>query len=599
MKCFNYRVDIRNCVKSSASRSDSFHYFWLLLIILAYLYKAFRSIDVPIAPDAAMVYLPFAKMLREQGFLFLMHPKSIIVPPISYLWPALLGGNVTVIQYANIIAGIFMVLLTYDIGRQLHTRLAGLIAAFLFATSPFLISWIPTALSEPPFFLFTFIWLWGIGGIIKGKTWAIPVSGIALSLSILTRSIWFYPSILFLAFALYFVFFTLTSRKTISDLALALALGLILPVIIIIKNIVFFGLPAIDSGSGGALFYGANLMTNGFEPPLLGLAYESGFNDFHSIIGNREHASVALQFLKERSLLELGNWYLTKVSWVTLFTTLEAPTKLSLFRVFELAMAGSSIWYGIKQKKIFILLIGFGLALQILQTAFVLYNIRYSTDNLELLLIPLAAVGITLSLNLGNEIIENVERNGVNKSIFYTYKYGLISAAIVAILSVILYFRAVPTVNLPPNIPVEILFDGTRAIAGKHSVLLDEHDLTSLYKVELDVPMQVLPLNAGNAIWDIKMTVFPVVAGRCNKASVNFKLTSTALYAKKSEEKFRLYDDGIIHRYLIGASNVNSKLFPIKSGKLILKFDCPTGSKIVVNNISLMAPHFIESYFKK
>ncbi|MDO9280858.1 MAG: glycosyltransferase family 39 protein [Methylotenera sp.] len=598
MKYFNTRIDIRSCVKLSVSKSDLIHYGWLLLIVLTYLYKVFRHIDAPIAPDAAGVYLPFSKMVLEQGFEFLMQPKSIIVPPISYLWPALFGGDVTVVKYANLVAGIFMALLIYGIGRQLHTRLAGLIAAFLFATSPFLISWIPTALSEPPFFLFTLIWLWGIGEIISGKAWAIPVAAIALSLSILTRSIWFYPSILFLAFALFFVFFKLTIRKNISDIALALALGLILPVIIIIKNIVFFGLPAIDSGSGGALFYGANLMTNGFEPPLLGLAYESGFNDFHSLIGNREHASVALQFLKERSLLELGNWYLTKVSWVTLFTALEAPTRHSLLRVFELAMAGSSIWYGIKQKNMFILVIGFGLILQILQTAFVLYNIRYSTDNLELLLIPLAAVGITLSLNLGTKTIENVEHIGVNKSFFYTHTYGLIGAAILVMLSAMLYFRAVPTVTLPPNIPVEVLFDGASALTSQHVAFSDDHDLTS-YKIEFDVPKQVLPLNVGNVLWEIKMTIFPAVEGHCNKASINFKLNSTAEYAQKSGFKFRLHDDAIIHRYLIGASSSNSKLFPIKPGKLILKFDCTAGSKIVVNNISLIAPHFIEYYFKK
>jgi hypothetical protein len=402
-----------------------------------------------------------------------------------------------------------------------------------------------------------------------------------------------------LLFALFSIFFKLTTRKTISDLAVALAAGLIIPVFIIIKNIVFFGLPAIDSGSGGALFYGANLMTNGFEPPLLGLAYESGSNDFHSLVGNREHASVAFQFLKERSLLELGSWYLTKISWVTLFTTLEAPIKHSLLRIVELAMAGSSIWYGVKKKKIFILLIGFGLALQILQTAFVLYNIRYSTDNLELLLIPLAAVGIMLSLNLGMKVIENLEHIGVNVNVFNINRYGLISAVIAGILSVMLYLRTVPTVHLPSNIPLEILFENTHVNNGEPLIFLNGYSLISLYKVEINVPKQVLPLNVGNAIWELKMTIFPTTVDHCNKGSINFETSPITEYAKKSEIKLNLYDDGIIHRYLIGTSNINSKLFPIKPGKLILKFDCPANTKIVVNKTTLLAPHFIEFYFKK
>jgi hypothetical protein len=589
-------MEIKNCLNSLRYRKIPMHWGWLIVFILIYFFRAFKLFDNPIAPDAALVYLPYAKNVLEQGMSFLLKPESIMVSPVSYLWPALFGGGLTVVKYANLVAGMFMVMFAYGIGRRLHSRPAGLIAAFLFAMSPFLVSWIPTALSEPPFFLFTLIWFWCLGEIISGKKWAIPVAAIALSLSILTRSVWLYPSILFLILIYVWIFYNPKNRENATNLAVALSLGLVLPVLVIIKNIIFFDLPSIDTGAGNALFYGANIMTNGFEPPLLGLAYENGVTP-DIFLYNKEHATVAMQFFKERSWFELLDWYITKITWVTFFTTLEASIKDSVWRAVEVAMTVTGIWWGIRQKNILLLLMGVGVILQIFQTAFVLYNIRYSTDNLELLLIPMAAVGIALSFNIEKEKIINGESVGYKEKFLIRNKYGIAGAAIAITLFVLLYFRAVPTINLPSHIPVSILFESKDPLRAGHASFSGKSKRANEYNVELSVPKQVLPPGVGNALWEIRMAILPVAGSICEKSSVSLNALQNPP-SKIRTVNFNVHDDGLFHTYLIGTANSNAGLFPIEPSSLHLKFYCQSNVRVVVENISLVAPHFIETYFK-
>jgi len=573
------------------------HWSCLIAIIVLYLYRGIGYLDRPTAIDVLNVYLPFANKVLEQGLGFLLQPESIIVSPLSYLWPAILGGELSVIKYVNLSVGVLMVLLTYGIGRQLHSRLVGLIAAFLFAKSPFLISWIPTALSEPPFFLFTLTWIWALGEVLTGRKNFIPIAAIALSLSILTRAVWLYPSIVFLLVILCLSCFKISTRQTMLNLSVALGLGLILPILVILKNLIFFGLPSIDSGSGGALFYGTNLMTNGFEPPLLGLAYEGGATDFHSVIGNREHAAVAIKFLKERSLFELLDWYLTKLSWVTFFTPIEASIKSSLWRVFELSMAITATYWGIKQKKIFVLLLCAGIALQIFQTAFVLYNIRYSTDSLELLLIPLAAVGVYLSLNFGEKVIKDGNQPYFLHILRFPNKFTLISIILMSVLCLTLHFRTLPIITLPPKIPTSILFQSSDFSRVLRTSFLDQDQRLLEHNVILATPNQVLPRGAHNALWEIKMTLSPSSGGVCSNALISFD-SEDSPDLKVEIVDFPVYSDGLPHTYLLGTAGKNASLFPLESGRLIMKVNCESDVSVLVDQMSLVVPHFIDYFFK-
>lgn len=574
---------------------------WLFLITAIYaiyLFRVFQYFDRPISPDAARVYLPFATNVLEQGLSFLFKSESIKVAPLSYLWPALFGGKAEVVKCVNIIAGIFMIAFTYGIARRLHSHVAGLVAALLFARSPLLIHWVPTALSEPPFFLFTLIWLWSLGEIIHGKKWAIPIFSVALCLSILSRSVWLYPSIIFLFSTWAWILYRPTSRKIAQNLSIALSLGLIIPALIILKNLILYNLPSIAAGTGAALFYGANIMTNGFEPPLLGLNYENG-RGLLSAVGGREHTSVAIQFLKERSMFELWNWYLTKISWNTLFTTLDTSIKISVWRVIEITMATICVWHGIKKRQLFASLLGIAVVLQLLQTAVVLYNPRYSAGNIDLALIPMAAVGIMLSLNIRVGLLGNRVGRDVNINIFNLYGYGISAVVIASILVVALYHRNVPIINLPSNIPVSVLFTKSNILMNVEVQTSEIYENYRKYYVKIDVPKQIMPSGSSNTLWEIDMLISsPIEKRGCNMASLNY-ISDQHPFEEERKVDFNVYDDGIAHRYFLGTAFKNSHLFPVESGELVIKLDCLSTASIVVNKVSLISPHFIDAYFKK
>lgn len=573
---------------------------WCCLILLTWVYlqKALLYFPGPIAPDAALVYLPYARKLLDAGGAFLLTPESVYVPPVSYMWPALFGGEVVAVKTANMISGIFMILLVYGIGKRAHSREAGLVAALMFAISPFLISWIPTPLSEPPFYLFTLIWLWGAGEAMAGNKWAIPVASIGLTLSILTRSIWLYPSIMLLVITVGLPLIRPAAKSQLRPLALLQVLGLMVPVAVIVKNLILFNLPAIDTGTGGALYYGANIITNGFEPPLLGLNYEDG-GDSRSLLGNREHASVAMQFFHERTWAEIAGWYVQKASWVLLFTRLEAPMAWSIWRAIELSLAAAAFWWGIKRKSPLVMLLGAGVGVQILQTSIVLYNIRYSIDNVELLLVPLAAVGfvvvaynsastpcvrwpITLPGSIGqNRMLQNYSGG----------RYWLIGAVAFLALLGALQLREIPRLNIPPQIPATTLFEYKAAPDSSAGISPNIGELARR-NFDLAVPRQEMPKGLTNAVWLINLKIEQLPDESCRKAMLQFINAELG----GGREYFDVIDDGTNHEYYIGAASMNAGLFPSASGKLSLALDC-SNTRIHVNRVALIAPRVIERYF--
>jgi dolichyl-phosphate-mannose-protein mannosyltransferase len=561
--------------------------FLFILIYAVYLFRVEQYFDRPVAPDALKVYLPLSRLFLEEGFSFLFNPAFITVAPLAYIWPAIFGGDIELIKLANIFAGMLMILCTYGIGKQLHSAVAGLIAAFLFARSPLIIHWIPTVLSEPPFYLFTIIWLWSIYEVISNKKWAIPVFALALGLSILTRPVWFYPAIVFFIGTSFWLIFINANKQVAKNLSIALLCSLILPMIIIIKNTVIFGLPSITTASGAALFYGTNIITNGFEPPLLGLSYENG-PALVSILGNKEHASVAIQFLNERTISELINWFVTKISWVTMFSSLDASINQTIWRILELMMTLVCVWYGVKKRNFYIVLLFVALILQILQTSLALYNMRYSADSLELILMPMAAAGIAVMINTAINFLKK-GKAFFTKEILFNSGLGIF---LMLLFIMAYHYRPIPDINLPKNIPVTVIYSNENIQLDYDSNELDDLQ----YLAEINVPQQDMPDGFSNALWQVKLSGITDESD-CRTLSISFdsnvsgSLNST-VYKKditgKSEKQ----------TYLYGAAPGFSKLFPDEEGKVLLKVECSNTANIVIDNISLVAPHFIETYFK-
>lgn len=513
------------------------------------------------------MYLPFAKRLLTEGFSFFSSEESLGVAPGTYVWPALFGAIGTTVKVANLVCGIFMVVLVYLIGERLHSKKAGALSALLFSLSPLTIYLIPTAQSEPQFFLFTLLWLWATCEVCNGKTKAIPVAAIALSFSILIRSVWWYPAIILLIVLLILAFFVRKNEevfKPISHLAILFFCALLLPAFVIIRNYILFGYPSFSTGAGLQVFYGANLLTGGFEPPLLGLSYSTPTLSDNTIIQERKIMLMGIEFLKTRNFMETFYWFVKKMSWVISFTTLEANLKLAMIRSSELGLGLISTIWAIRHKKYIILLFSLAILCQILQTSAVLYNIRYSIGNVELLLIPLAGVGIAIFLDATKV---------KHKTIIFTL--GLITFLI----SLTMYFKVSPMIEYGSHIPKKILFQTNR-----HNTQINPTELS------YDIPLIDIK-DFDQILWKIDFSK----KNNCMHFYSRFETTDSITAKNIYLQKFNAIEDGLI----IGTAIENKPLLPVKVGTFVIGYECPDGVVPQVSRLSIVGSTLFSSTWEK
>ncbi|MBB3213017.1 hypothetical protein FHW67_002305 [Herbaspirillum sp. Sphag1AN] len=564
-------------------------YALLLVIIGIYLQHAWKFIHLPIPPDAEITYIPLAKKLIEQGWRFFLSSDSIQVGPAIYSWFAIFGADDYTIRYANILSGCIMVLLAYGIARRMHSIVAGILAALLFAASPLIVSWIPRSLSETPFFLFTLMWIWALGEVIAFKRWAIPVAAIALSISILLRPVWLYPVILLLVALSFSFLFSPKSRAVVGKVFWVHILALLLPGLFVVKNLLLFGTPNIAEGGGGALYYGTNLLTGGFEPPLLGMNYQGLTRSIFTVAGNHDYGIVAAEFLKHRSFSGLLEWFFRKISWVTFFTPLEASARMSWFRVVELAMAVTAVAWGFRAKRLLVILVGAGILLQVLQTALVLYNIRYSVGNVELLLVPLAAVGIALMF----ERTKGDQGNAYTAPGTWINRHVDRATGIVLLCAFIsmFYLRVIPRIGESPDIPVRILFEKFFGKSDVSAAFVQDAG-KKISRFTLDIPSLDVSRKGGNLLWQVSLMPASSVTENkaCKQASISYLPNGMA---PRIPVDFSFVGNG---DYAFGTAYDHSILLPDTPGKLVIEVKCFLASGIAVRKIAFVESTLTEVY---
>lgn len=563
----------------------------LLISVIIYLIRAIKFYSISTAPDVITAYLPLSKIFLDQGVPFFYNIDSITVSPMAYIWGALFGAELDVIKTANLFLGIPVLLMIYRIGRLTYGISAGVISAYLFAFNPFLIPWFPTALGEPPFYFFTITWLWAMSEAFsrRGVRWLpIGISALGLSLSILTRGVWLYPSLcmlLAIGIASKFKFFD-QSKVKISLCITCFAM--ILPASYILKNLIVFSVPVIDLGSGGALYYGTHLMTNGFEPPLLGLSYEDG-GLLHTVEGSKLHLKVAKDFLMERDFEELVSWYLRKISWFTLFTGADVSVKHTFFRVLEISFAAIALRWCWRKKNIFLTILFLYLILQLLQSAFALYNLRYSTDSFELVLILISGIGLTVAISAIGSIL-NARFVDNSALIDAALDIGTLTLAFIGLSVFAFTTRVEPLIQLPKKMPTQILFSS--ANLNWHNI---SDDKRYGYELAVDVPAQDLPKNVLNGLWryNLKLSAARPPAD-CKKMTVSYKEEGALTMPKPTY--VNIINDGQNHQYLLGTRYENDSLFPAKRGVLLLRVECDQDFELISSELAFIAPLFQETY---
>ena len=230
--------------------------------------------------DAVHLYLPAARELLAQGPAFFLQERSIHSPPLAYAWPMLVGASVERFELANAVLSGIVLLLVFRCAQLMHSRIAGVAAALLFATNPLMPPFFAAPVTEAPFIFWCAAWLWGMCEWIRDRrAWALALAAVGICCAALTRAPMFYGMVLL------FVLTTAIAwrvrarpgpRAVAMPMAVAFGLALLPPLAFIAKNLVVFGFPFYATGAGNQLYLGNNPLTGGYDPTYLGLIFDVG-----------------------------------------------------------------------------------------------------------------------------------------------------------------------------------------------------------------------------------------------------------------------------------------------------------------------------------
>lgn len=349
--------------------------------------------------DALHLYFPLARGLLEHGIGFFATEKSVQAPPLSFIYPALVGATLPALKAANALLSGITLLAVFRSGCLLHSRTAGLVGAFLFAASPLLRPHLASPITEPPYILLGSVWFWGLAEwVVHRRGAALAASAVGLCLAALTRATMFYWIVALV------VACGVASCRARGDLRVvaraafvAYAACLVPMALLAAKNWVLFGFGFYVTGAGNALYLGISPLTGGYDPNYLGLAFDVGAiardQSFLTLEAERLLKGVAYLILGEKSVPFLAELHARKLA-AFLFVTSAEPDALLLrsWRIVLLVAAVFALpWRtgGVLRWLLFAML-----AYQVAILAPAVYTHRYSVGGIDLWLVMAAAIGI-------------------------------------------------------------------------------------------------------------------------------------------------------------------------------------------------------------
>lgn len=575
-------------------------YILLLAAIFINLYQTWHHFSLDVVDfDASHFYLPFAKQLLSEGLSFYSKEQSVRHAPMAYTYPALLGANVLAVKLANIFLSCLVVLMLYRTGRLIHSKEAGLAAAFLFALSPTITPYIPTVLTEPLYFFFVGMWIWSVSEIVVARRpYYVVVAGVAFGMAILTRGIFYYflfPTLLVTLFMM------LTKRdgqqKIGQHLFLAHAIALLFPLVFILKNWFLFDYPFFATGTGNALYFGSHPLVNGYELPYYGLGYDDGAVtrelDHLSIPGDNMLKGVALSILSDRSWTDLLGAYFQKTMAFIFVTKAILPDTIFNLRSFRIAATVLSVagLFALTNRTMRWLFAGI-LLYQILAHMPLLYQHRYSVGALDLWLVLLSAVGLVYWLNLWQ----------------LSFLRFLVIAGIILIGLIFGEWHRKNSSHFAPDIfavPHEKIWLRTKkdlastAVEGMTPLpngrfIIKGEQLPAIY-----VPVHGVPqLNTtGNYVLTFEFSVAPDMKGdACRRGQVFYKRLVDTGFSDNQSIPFKVNADGLNHLYHFGAT---LPLALISDGDIRLSLYCSPGTVVDVTRVLISVPQVADTYREK
>jgi peptidoglycan/LPS O-acetylase OafA/YrhL len=601
---------------------------WMLAIATQQLIRFFPSPDAELNGDAFWTYLPNARRFLAAPWSYLTTDAlNFYVAPLSYIWPAIWGANPVITQVANSILYLLCVLLMWRLATRLGGLVAGMVATALLVRFPELASYIPQVLTEPPYMFGLLLFLTGVAEYMladrRPLAWlAMATTGLAVTL--LIRPVFqLYASTAFVMLTGLLVMYRLKPQLRVGwgrianrQTVLALALALSIPVLVVVKNGLYFSYWGISTGAGSGLFYGVSPFKMGMEPVYGGFEYDAGLTsrvadpttEGHPlrVRADQIQSRVALSIVQSTSWQDnVAFFWLKFKAWMFYGTEeLSFQPKLRQFRLFEwLSIMGAIACVAYRQWRLkkyplasttvpnedngatrrlglcaFILLLTLGMAGQLLP---VLYNIRYNIFLLDLLLMPLAGVGISI---LARMLCARIGHPGLRHLLLVLAGIAIVSLLMAAAGSLTrsatrhASWSMDPTRPGPTKIMLSHVNMGRPTMQNARVTAPKSWELTARPST-LSIPLDLeQPLNFLDGIWRFKLTVVsPQPSRQCEAVALSLDQPSPETNWYAPRPVFHLILDGKPHLYAIRGNGV---LRPAASGNLNLLFDCPSGTVV-------------------
>lgn len=333
--------------------------------------------------DAIHLYQPLAKGLLQDGASFFTEGDSAQAPPFSYAYQAMLGASLPAVRWANLVLSALTLCLLFRGGWLLHSRLAGLVAAMLFAACPLLKEFIVAPLTEGPFIFLCACWFWALCEWFRGGGRAyIVIAGVALALAVLTRATLEYWIVIAIAgFAWPALRKQGEARRRARGALVAHFIAFVPPALFTAKNLAIFGIAFIATGAGNALYQGNHPVTHGYDGPFVGLVTDIGqitrLPHHLDLASEKRLMTVARGLIRDSDPVALADLHAHKLA-AFLFVTNAYPQAATLrsWRIALLILAAVG-FAGMRDPWMRWLLAGI-LAYQVASYIPVLYTHRYS-----------------------------------------------------------------------------------------------------------------------------------------------------------------------------------------------------------------------------
>lgn len=401
-------------------------FLWPLLACLVGWRQLSQHMDSAIQYDAQHTYLPYAQRFLNEGWSFLLTPESYQVVPLAYLWLAVWQVETQWIRFANCGLWVCCVFFLWSSARQLGGERAGIVALALWLVNPEIHRYFPSELTEPIFLFGLLCWTWSMLGLIqRPNRWLIGAAALGLCITLLSRPVLQLMAPLGLLVCVFFLCWTKFKKRqyawvpSVKAIAWSLALGMLIPVALVIKNILVFGLWGLGTGAGSGIYLGTHILFQGAEPIYLGFNFDNVLytrENFHHL-GVEEDGAARLVGMWQLASMPLGDalaFLLRKLWWWLAHHPAVLLYEGAFIRQLRLLEIGMVLWAlgimaytyarGGRQALVqrllghplsmrlvgaaFLLLMFLGLLAQLLP---ILYNSRYSTTLLGPWLILLAA----------------------------------------------------------------------------------------------------------------------------------------------------------------------------------------------------------------